>query len=93
MKKLLGVSLATGMLLVSAAGVASAGEVTGNGRTIEVHGRSVCAFSGLDDVDAGEDPTDPTTDDFGRTQNMGQIVRYVGSIGGAGAMCRPGAEH
>ena len=92
--KLFGVSATATMLVVSAAGMASGGEVTGNGRPIEVHGASICAFSGLDDVDEGEDPNDPTTDDFGRTQNFGQIARYVqGPMGGAGGACRPGSEH
>jgi hypothetical protein len=72
------------------AGTAMAGETTGSGKPITIHATSECAYSGLDDLDEGEDPQDPTTDDFGRTQNYGQIVRYAGSLGGIpGYACNP----
>ena len=94
LKRMLGGAVTAAMLVVATAGAASAGEVTGNGQPIEVHGASICAYSGLDDVDEGEDPDDPSTDDFGRTQNFGQIARFVqGPMGGAGGACRPGAGH
>lgn len=69
---------------------AHAGEVTGgqNPKPTPVASytaASICAFSGLDDVDEDEDPNDPSTDDFGRTQNWGQLPKeakvYVASIG------------
>lgn len=96
LKRISGLAATAAMLLVSTAAMASAGEVTGNGRPIEVQGASICAYSGLDDVDldAGEIPGKPETDDFGRTQNFGQIARYVqGPMGGAGDACRPGSGH
>ncbi|MEO5577562.1 MAG: hypothetical protein ABIR25_00740 [Sphingomicrobium sp.] len=43
---------------------AIAGEVTGNGKDIDVNGRSICAFSGQND---GNPPP-------GRTQSFGQNV-------------------
>lgn len=88
-RKMLGVAIGATMLVGTSAGAAFAGEVTGNGEPIEVHGRSECAYSGLDDVDEDENPEDPDTDDFGRTQNLGQIVRYAGPIGGASFGCNP----
>jgi hypothetical protein len=88
------VATTIGLALALAAGAgahtATAGETTGSGKPITVHAKSECAFSGLDDIDEGEDPADPTTDDFGRTQNYGQIVRYAGSLGGVpGYACNP----
>ncbi len=47
---------------------AQAGEVTGNGKAIEINARSDCAFSGLNDN--FPDPRDPG----GRTQNYGTLV-------------------
>lgn len=41
--------IAVSVLFVCSSGLAYAGEVTGNGKTIEVKGKSVCAFSGLED--------------------------------------------
>ncbi len=62
------------MKLALAATVASlalplqAGEVTGNGKSIEINARSECAFSGLNDLDG--DPRDPGA----HTQNYGTLV-------------------
>ena len=54
---------------------------------VALHGKSECAFSGLDDPDV--DP-DTGEDDFGRTQSWGQIVRFAGPLGGApGVDCNP----
>ncbi len=45
-----------------------AGEITGNGKDLEVKGRSSCAFSGLNDTPFG----DPATNDpGGRVQSYG----------------------
>ncbi len=49
----------------------SAGEVTGNGKDIDIHARSECAYSGLNDHDG--DPRDPGF----RTQSYGQNVRLT----------------
>lgn len=62
------------MKLALAATVASlalplqAGEVTGNGKSIDINARSECAFSGLNDLDG--DPRDPGA----HTQNYGTLV-------------------
>lgn len=50
---------------------AIAGEITGNGKYLDVNGRSECAFSGLNDLDG--DPRDPGF----RTQSYGQNVRLT----------------
>jgi hypothetical protein len=47
---------------------ATAGEVTGNGKPIDINSRSECAYSGQNDLDG--DPRDPGA----RTQNYGQLV-------------------
>lgn len=60
--------------LTFAAGLAAfafplqAGEITGNGKPIDINGRSECAFSGLNDLDG--DPRDPGA----HTQNYGTLV-------------------
>ena len=47
------------------AGTVAAGEITGNGKSLQpLNANSECAFSGLDDADA---------DGFARTQNWGQL--------------------
>jgi hypothetical protein len=103
MKRVLAISAVAAIASFGLAPVAQAGEVTGNGKPTPiarptVQAASICAYSGLDDVDEGEDPDDPTTDDFGRTQNWGQIpkeFRAVLTAEGAnpGKSCKPGGEH
>lgn len=46
----------------------TAGEITGNGKPIEINARTECAYSGLNDFDG--DPRDPGF----KTQNYGTIV-------------------
>jgi hypothetical protein len=71
------------------AGSALAGEITGTGKSLkigpnELHGKSECAFSGLNDEFIEGDLTAP------RTQSFGQVVREVGPIGGVpGTACNP----
>lgn len=81
MKRALAIAAVSGMLAFGAAPAAHAGEVTGNGQPTPIKSggtnASLCAFSGLDDVDEFEDPDDPATDDFGRTQNWGQIPKEM----------------
>lgn len=77
---------------------ASAGEITGNGRILKqedgtLHGRSECAFSGLNDQWGG-DPAVPGEDGFFRTQSWGQIPKVVRDQIGAqgshpGDACNP----
>lgn len=62
--------------LIAAAAAATAtpaiaGEITGNGKPIDVNGRSECAFSGYNDLDG--DPRDPGW----ISQNYGQNVRLT----------------
>lgn len=61
-------SAACAILVLGAGATAvAAGEITGNGRSLQpLHANSECAFSGLDDAD---------DDGFGRTQNWGQIPK------------------
>ena len=98
MRRLLAVMACAIGVVGLGAGSAFAGEITGNGKPLwtnttdpnaphELHGKSECAFSGLDDPDV-----DPVTgeDDFGRTQSWGQIVRNVKGLGGVpGTACNP----
>lgn len=79
-------STATATLLVGAVGgPALAGEVTGNGKDTQgpAHARSVCAFSGLNDlIDEFE-----TT----KTQNYGQFAKVLGYdfLPSPGLACNP----
>lgn len=59
-------SLACAITLLSVgAGAVAAGEITGNGKSLQpLHANSECAFSGLDDAD---------NDGFVKTQNWGQL--------------------
>lgn len=91
----MGVALVTGFLAI-AAGSAAAGEITGNGKSLqiaphELHGNSECAFSGRQD--------DPATalDQFFKgvvAQSWGQLVKpwrdFLTSIGvNPGTACNP----
>ena len=59
---------ACALVLVSLTGPAAAGEVTGNGGKEDFsQGRSICKFSGLNDIPEG----DPQEGPAGRTQNYG----------------------
>lgn len=66
------VALCAVSLVGLTSGTAFAGEVTGNGKSLEpLKGRSICAYSGLNDNPAGS----PTDGPGGRTQSFGQDVR------------------
>ena len=62
------------------AGPAFAGEITGNGTPKTVKGKSLCAFSGLNDNPGGV--TDPITGEYvdlpGQTQTYAQEKAYYG---------------
>lgn len=58
--------------LVAAATPASGGEITGNGKDIEINGRSECAFSGLNDTPEGVPGIDPG----GTAQSYGYFGGY-----------------
>lgn len=66
MRSLFKLTLAAG--LAALAFPLQAGEVTGNGKPIDINGRSECAFSGLNDH--VPDPRDPGA----HTQNYGTLV-------------------
>jgi hypothetical protein len=66
------ISVATVVLSLTAS-AALAGEITGNGKTLEpLHSHSICAYSGLNDDPTGIDPNNGPP---GRTQSFGQDVR------------------
>ena len=79
-------------ILGGSVGVASAGEITGNGKDtgIRDHAKSECAFSGLEDFDF-EEPVEP-----GVTQNWGQIPKAIRDgfppIFHPGNSCNPNGE-
>jgi hypothetical protein len=84
---LVGALCAAGFTLAGA-GIASAGESTGNGGKTPV-GRhevpaSICAFSGLNDVPDGSDaPDDPFA--AGKVQSFGDIVQEASKMQRKGA--------
>jgi hypothetical protein len=95
--------VASAGLLAASAGVASAGEITGNGRyrvgeENPLQGRSICAYSGLNDEFVLGLPGGA---EEGRTQNWGHVQQFVrGASGGAekpgkgnspGSFCNPNA--
>jgi hypothetical protein len=74
MKRILATAVATLAIVGGTAGAASAGEITGNGRPTPINGynaNSICAFSGLDDMDFLA-PVQP-----GVVQNWGSIPKEV----------------
>ncbi len=78
-----GVAACTAAVLGMGATAASAGEITGNGTAKPPVGKSVCAFSGLND--GYFDGTEAE-----RVQSFGQIVRFAGPMGGVpGTACNP----
>jgi hypothetical protein len=104
LRRIVIVALVTACMVVMGAGVAFAGEVAGNGTTpmvVEVtedghtilHGKSSCAFSGLNDTYTGN-PEEPDDDGFTRTQSWGQVDKagkeFLTSIGvNPGNACNP----
>jgi hypothetical protein len=89
-KARLGLAISVAALALSlSAGIATAGEITGNGKSLEpLHANSICAYSGLNDKTAGEGPVDE------RVQSYGWVVRSVGGgvLGGIpGTACRGGS--
>jgi len=90
--------LGAACLLSIAANVAMAGEITGTGKSLKqgdgtLHGRSECAYSGLNDIWGG-DPDVPGADGFFRTQSWGQLSwatrAFLTSIGNnPGKACNP----
>lgn len=70
MKKIIVATVVAACALAGSAGVVSAGEITGNGTPKEVHGKSICAYSGQnDEYHQGEEGAE-------RVQSFGQEVRH-----------------
>lgn len=62
--------------IVAAALISSplfAGEITGNGKSIDINARSICAYSGLNDTPEGDLPN---RDPGGRVQSFGYLVGH-----------------
>ena len=118
LRRVLGAVSAAALIATLAASAALAGEVTGNGQSKQIdggkwgtnlHARSVCAFSGQEDLQyfneegGNTDPKDePTRGDPAHAQNWGQIPKAVRDdpeiFGGLnpGTFCNPikgGGEH
>ena len=90
-----GVAVSAAALVLSlSAGAAFAGEITGNGKTLEpLHANSICAYSGLNDDPLGLDPNNGPP---GRVQSWGQLPKatrdFLTSIGvSPGTECRGGS--
>ena len=84
LKRIVVLVVMASMVLAFSAFTASAGEINGKGERPMVvgvvdghtilHGKSACAFSGLNDEYLAEQPEDGVASDgFGRTQNWGQL--------------------
>ena len=83
MKRFIGTCAVTAGLVLSAAGVANAGEYTGNGGypAATGHAASVCAYSGLDRADSIEGNPPGFNDDavaVRGNQSPGGVDRYHG---------------
>jgi hypothetical protein len=83
MKRLIASCAVAAGLMVAGAGVASAGEVNGNGRDIPAptHAASECVYSGLDTADAIEGNPEGFNDDalaMRGNQSPGGVDRYHG---------------
>ena len=83
----LAIAVGTATLVASlTAGVALAGEITGNGKLLDVNGRSACAFSGQEDLqwyfdDENTMPKPEATKGVpGHAQSWGQIPKEVRDI-------------
>ncbi len=74
------------LVIGTGAQAASAGEITGNGTLKEMHGRSICSFSGQEDLqwyfDDGNTMRKPvaTRGVPGRAQSWGQIPKAVRDV-------------
>ena len=62
---------ATAAFMLFGASAAQAGEITGNGEVFDVNGRSICAYSGLNDTPEGDLPNG---DPGGQVQSYGYLV-------------------
>ena len=75
--RLTSVALTSIAVVAATAGVASAGEITGNGKWInndQPHGHSICAYSGQNDAFHYPAYADFPGDQLSRVQSYGQLV-------------------
>ena len=91
MKKCITVALAASAMAVGAAGSASAGEITANGRLTPVHfhtAASICSFSGLNDAYVDPEKYSDGPDDTAHTQTPagagGRVVGFACNGSGRG---------
>ncbi len=72
-KRLLAVAVCAAAAAGFSANAALAGEITGNGESLEpLNANSICAYSGLNDDPTGIDPSNGPP---GRVQSFGQDVK------------------
>jgi hypothetical protein len=92
-KSLVVASVSAAALLVAGTGIASAGEVTGNGKPVTIHAKSLCAFSGLEDwASTEEQPEGGILVSPGTVQNWGHTKKAFGATGGANSVQTPFGE-
>jgi ABC-type transport system substrate-binding protein len=94
-RSLLAAAVCAAAVAAAGAGSAFAGEITGNGKSLEpLHANSICAYSGLNDDPTGIDPNNGPP---GRVQSWGKDVKDSvlagnGPLGGVpGEACRGGS--
>jgi hypothetical protein len=94
-RSLLAAAVCAAVVAAAGAGSAFAGEITGNGKSLEpLHANSICAYSGLNDDPTGIDPENGPP---GRVQSWGKDVKDSvlagnGPLGGVpGEACRGGS--
>jgi len=102
MKSFITAAACAALLAVGSAGVAFAGEITGNGKPTQgpAHANSICVFSGQNDdpgapITSAEPTADAPNGPGGRTQNYGQDVRnglLNHTIVTPGQSCRGGSN-
>ncbi len=108
MRKIIVATVVAACALAGTAGAVSAGEITGNGELKEVHGKSICAYSGQNDgyhipelAEPEELPNPPRVQSFGAivssiTKGKGNNAsQFTGAIHafGPGVNCRGNVSH
>ncbi len=88
MRRLVAGAALTAAFVLGSSVPAFAGERGGNGAAVPGadNAMSLCAYSGLDDMDFESDVVP------GVTQNFGQLVRMLGPLGGADSVLTPFGE-
>jgi hypothetical protein len=79
--QMLAVGASTAAIVAATAGVASAGEITGNGKYINndmPHSNSICSYSGQNDGFHDPSKAENAADAAMRVQSYGQIVKAGG---------------